>query len=83
MSELSRRGRRANLNAAGTIKLGMFKRMICDIRDVSPGGARIMLTEGNELPAEFKLHLPISKRPRRCVRRWQSGNEYGIEFLLD
>lgn len=83
MSELSRRGSRANLNDTGIIKLGMFKRMVCEIQDVSPGGARITLAEGEELPAEFKLRLPISKRPRQCVRRWQSGNEYGVEFILD
>ena len=83
MSELKRRGRRANMNETGTIKLGIFKRMVCNIRDVSPGGARIMLDDGAALPEELVLRLPRSKRPRACIRRWQSGNEYGVEFLMD
>lgn len=83
MTEYNRRGRRANLNDVGKIKLGLFKKMDCQIRDVSPGGARLVLPEGTDLPDEFKLHLPNYKRPRNCVRRWQSGQEYGVEFKLD
>ena len=80
---MNRRGRRTSLASNGMIRLGFFKRMSCEIRDVSPGGARIVTPEGTELPAQFVMHMPQFKRPRTCIRRWQSGTETGVEFKLD
>lgn len=76
----NRRGGRAPLTGTGQIKLGIFKRLNCEIRDVSPGGARIVTPEGTDLPEQFTMRMPHFKKPRVCIRRWQSGSETGVEF---
>jgi hypothetical protein len=79
----NRRGYRTSLTETGLIKLGLFKRMSCEIRDVSPGGARIVTPDGTELPEQFVMQMPHFKKPRVCIRRWQSGSETGVEFKQD
>jgi hypothetical protein len=80
---INRRGRRTSLTENGMIRLGLFKRLRCEIRDVSPGGARIVTPEGTDLPEQFVMHMPQFKKPRTCIRRWQSGREIGVEFKTD
>lgn len=85
MAGMNRRGGRQKIadTDKGHIKMGLFKKLECEIRDVSPGGARIVPPEGVELPETFVMRLPQYKRPRNCVLRWQSGSEVGIEFQID
>jgi len=83
MSAHNRRGSRTKSTDTGTIKLGWFKNLKCPIRDVSPGGARIVLDENTELPEEFELRIPQFKHPRNCILRWVSGSEVGVEFVLE
>jgi len=80
---MNRRGRRTNLAQSGMIRLGFFKRLPCEIRNVSPGGARIVTPAGVDLPEVFVMHIPNCKKPRTCIRRWQSGSEMGVEFKFD
>jgi hypothetical protein len=80
---MNRRGRRTTLAQSGMIRLGLFRRLPCEIRDVSPGGARIVTPAGVDLPEQFVMHIPQFKKPRTCIRRWQSGCETGVEFKLD
>ncbi len=79
---MNRRGNRMRTDAVGSIKLGLFKRLRCEIRDVSPGGARIVVAEGTKLPAEFVMNFPQFRHPRTCVKRWESGLEVGVEFKV-
>lgn len=81
MNSPERRGKRKPVTETGTLRLGLFKRMNCELRDVSSGGARFVTPEGVELPEEFYLRMPQFKRPRRCLLRWQSGRETGVEFI--
>lgn len=81
MTSLERRGRRTPTTETGTIKIGFFKKVTCELRDVSPGGARIVVPEDVELPEEFVIRTPHFKRARPCIRRWQSGRETGVEFI--
>lgn len=83
MGTLNRRGSRTKSTEMGSIKLGLFKKLSCEIRDVSPGGARIVAPEGVELPEKFVMSFPNFKRPRTCIRRWQSGRELGLEFAME
>ena len=75
------RGRRTPVIEKGTLKLGLFKKVQCEIRDLSPGGARIVTPNGMDLPEEFSIRIARQKRARPCLRRWQSGRETGIEFI--
>jgi hypothetical protein len=83
MAKFNRRGQRIRVDARGLIKLGMFKKHEVEVRDVSPSGARIVVPEGVLLPDEFELRLPQFKRPRTCLKRWESGMELGVEFKAD
>jgi hypothetical protein len=82
VARINRRGQRVRVDARGIVKLGWFKKQDVEIRDVSPGGARLALPEGVLLPDEFELRLPQFKHPRQCVKRWECGLEIGVEFLL-
>jgi hypothetical protein len=82
VARINRRGQRVRVDSRGIVKLGWFKKQDVEIRDVSPGGARLALPEGVLLPDEFELRLPQFKHPRQCVKRWECGLEIGVEFLL-
>ncbi len=82
VARINRRGQRVRVDARGIVKLGWFKKQDVEIRDVSPGGARLALPEGVLLPDEFELRLPQFKHPRQWVKRWECGLEIGVEFLL-
>lgn len=82
MTDYNRRGRRTPTKEMGKIKLGLFKKVECEIKDVSPGGARLILPSDTKLPEKFSLKLPQFKRARDCVRRWESGDMVGVEFDL-
>ena len=81
MNSPERRGQRKPFIETGTLRLGLFKRRTCELRDVSSGGARFITPDDTELPEEFYLRTPHFDRPRRCVLRWQSGRETGVEFI--
>ncbi|MBY9068364.1 PilZ domain-containing protein [Hyphomonas sp. WL0036] len=81
--QYNRRGQRIRVEGKVYVRLGLFKRLECELRDISPGGARICLPEGVSLPDEFQMTLPQFKYPRTCMKRWQSGREIGVEFRMD
>ena len=81
MTTPEKRGRRTPTAETGTVRIGFFKSVPCTIRDISPGGARIVPADDVELPEEFKLRCALFKRSRPCLRRWVSGSETGIEFI--
>ena len=68
---------------SGTIKLSMFKKLVCEVSDLSVGGARLHGLDVTELPESFELTLRGAGKPRKhmCTRRWQQGDTIGVEFL--
>ena len=82
-SLLNRRGTRTHVKQTGQIKLGLFKHLEIDVRDVSQGGARLLMPAGVDLPEQFIIRLPQFKRSRTAIRRWQSGQEIGVEFVAE
>ncbi len=82
-SGLQRKSYRLPVTGHGIIRLSWFRRIRVEARDVSPGGARIVVPENTKLPEEFLIKLPQFNYPRRSVVRWQSGCETGIEFIAD
>lgn len=81
--QYNRRGQRIRVEGRAYVRLGLFKRVECELRDVSPGGARICMPEGVNLPDQFKMDLPQFKRPRVCMKRWECGREIGVEFRME
>ncbi len=77
---MNRIGQRIPVRSYGAIRLGWFRTLKVEIRDVSPGGARLALPEGVILPDEFVIKMPQFRHPRTCLKRWESGREAGVEF---
>lgn len=67
----------------GTIKLGFFKTITCEVEDLSASGAKIIWTGDLKLPEKFQLQLSGQgrKRSHKCMTRWQKDNTAGVEFL--
>jgi hypothetical protein len=57
----------------------------CMLRDISAGGARVVVETATALPEEFSLMLGHDGRPprRRCRVVWRFNNVVGVEFLND
>lgn len=79
----NRRERRSATGRTAVIKLGMFKSIDCDVKDMSASGARLVLPANAKLPEHFPLKLIGSgkKRIHKCALRWQEENIVGVEFL--
>lgn len=78
-----RREKRGPTDRQGIVKLGFFRSQKCSVEDLSASGAKLVLSDEKPLPAKFDLILTSSgrKRSHKCVKRWQTGNMIGIEFL--
>lgn len=81
--QYNRRGQRIPVEGTVYIRLGWFRRLECELRDVSPGGARICVPGRTVLPEQFVMSLPQFKHPRTCIKRWECGREIGVEFRMD
>ena len=53
----------------------------CQVRDVSEGGAMLVLSNSEELPRQFVLALSRNGQVRRhCQMVWQTMNHAGVRF---
>jgi hypothetical protein len=52
----------------------------CLVRDLSPTGARLALTETAALPDVFELHIPNKDKVLRAVLRWRRSDGVGVAF---
>ena len=55
----------------------------CQVRDISAGGARLIVFTGTTaIPETFNLLLdPAAKVQRPCKVAWRSPTELGVQFL--
>lgn len=54
--------------------------MVCRVRDLSPGGARLEFPPRQALPESFELHI-VGQPVRLCERRWARNNIVGVRFV--
>ena len=54
--------------------------MVCRVRDLSSGGARLEFPPRQELPDRFELHV-AGQPVRRCEQRWTRNNIVGVRFV--
>lgn len=83
MSE-KRQGRRQSLAHAATIAhIDGGKRIAdCMVRDVSAGGARLLVKDAGSLPRSFLLLISKSGNvSRRCEVVWTRHNQVGVRFV--
>ena len=53
----------------------------CEVRDVSEGGAMLVIPVADELPPEFVLSLSRNAHVRRhCQLVWQAMKHVGVRF---
>ena len=78
---LDRRDVRCPVQATGRLRIGWRKWVACEIRDISPGGARLVAAGDVELPEQFVLTSCLFEGKKACLRRWECGREIGVEFI--
>ena len=78
----SRRGqdRRTILKGATAVFNGGKGVLVCRVRDLSPGGARLEFPPRQTVPEKFELHVAGSQ-VRQCELRWQRNNIVGVRFI--
>lgn len=54
--------------------------MDCMVRNLSAGGAKLVLTVPLSLPDDFELRFEDGKE-HACAVRWRNAKEFGVEFL--
>ncbi len=52
----------------------------CIVRNLSPNGARIDLTDPLSLPSSFTLVIRADNLTRRCRPVWRSAGKMGVAF---
>ena len=55
----------------------------CLIRDLSSGGARIILSEAVTLPDNLNLHIPQKDQSFRARVQWRRGDEIGLALTME
>jgi hypothetical protein len=53
----------------------------CTIRDLSEGGARLILGHPVPVPSEFELDIPSKAQRLHCELRWAAGVTCGVKFV--
>ncbi|MGY2047261.1 PilZ domain-containing protein [Methylobacterium sp. JK268] len=54
--------------------------MDCLVRDLSPTGARLALSQTAVLPDSFDLHIPAKDKIYRATLRWRRNDGVGVAF---
>ena len=55
--------------------------MNCHVRNISPAGAKVALTNAAVIPDQFDLSIAQKARSYRARMVWRGANEAGIAFL--
>ncbi len=81
-AESSRRGqdRRTILKGAKVVFNNGKGVLVCRVRDLSPGGARLEFPPRQTVPDSFELHV-AGQPVRHCERRWTRNNIVGVRFV--
>lgn len=76
-----RAGERARTFIKGRLMFGAgVMSADCDVRNLSPTGAKIMVDEEIPIPNEFTLDLPSKSRSFKATVAWRHGDEVGLAF---
>src|SRR5262245_17751977 len=57
--------------------------MSCHVRNISPAGAKVALTNAAVIPDQFDLSIAQKERSYRARMVWRGANEAGIAFLAE
>jgi len=78
-----RRAKRRQIGKRVWVDFGPGSRVQpCVLKDMSDGGARLVLLVREPAPYEFTLQFaPDGSVGRRCQLRWQRGSDIGVKFV--
>lgn len=57
--------------------------MECTVRDISDGGARLVVSSAVTVPEAFELFIPSKNEYIEARQRWRRGDDLGIEFVRE
>lgn len=76
-----RRTPRRKVSADGSITFADGETLSCRIKDISEGGALIMLSDDKDMPFDFTLEIGNNGTVRRtCYVVRQDGRRVGVRF---
>jgi len=55
----------------------------CHVKNVSSGGAGIVIQSGEPLPSQFDLVIRKTDERRHAVVKWNCGRQFGIAYRPD
>ena len=70
-----------------TLKAGVITfsdssgKLDCTVRDISEGGARLLITGGGDAPETFELVIDLDGLAADCQVRWRRGKEVGVQYV--
>jgi len=64
----------------GRLAFGNGGAVDCTVRNISPGVARIDVTNPTGLPAQFTLQIDRDHFARHCHPVWRQDNQIGVVF---
>lgn len=80
--ELDRRiSKRIECNIHAAIAINGVEVSNCIIKNISSGGARLLIPNGRWVPKEFEIVGLIPKLPIRTQKVWRRGEAMGVRFL--
>ena len=53
----------------------------CTIRDLSDGGAKLVVNSMVAIPSTFDLRFDDGSSPQHCSVQWTSGTAIGVRFM--
>ena len=53
----------------------------CVVKDISAGGARLIVTTPDVVPDYFRLDYGSDNTRPKCRVRWRRGKELGVQFF--
>jgi PilZ domain len=53
----------------------------CQVRNISAGGAKLIVSPTVSVPEEFDLEIPQKGKTVRCRLRWRINDAAGVEFM--
>jgi hypothetical protein len=80
MSELRRENRLRTFLKGRIVFNNGNSSMDCLVRDLSPSGARLVLSQTATLPDSFDLIIPAKDRTHRATLRWRRADSIGVTF---
>jgi hypothetical protein len=76
-----RKHSRHDCNLRGKVKLGISEICECIVKDISIGGAKLLIQSSNWTPSEFSLELPNGFPSITARTVWTDNQTVGVEFV--